>query len=89
MLANTSRDRPLVPAMRRAAEAFGRFYEAAADVADPRTARAGRAAPPRAGRDRHALAFETWRSLVESRVSPSSEAVELMSELVRSAAATR
>ena len=67
MLANTSRDRPLVPAMRRPAEAFGLFYDAAAEALI-------RGRPERGTRRRrvraaigHALAFETWRSLVEEQ----------------------
>ena len=82
MLANTSRDRPLVPAMRRAAEAFGLFYEAAAEALI-------RGRPERGARRRrvraaigHALAFETWRSLVEEQGLSADQAVELIGGLV-------
>ena len=82
MLANTSRDRPLVPAMRRAAEAFGLFYDAAAEALI-------RGRPERGTRRRrvraaigHALAFETWRSLVEEQGLSIDQAVELIGGLV-------
>ncbi|MGH2953522.1 MAG: TetR/AcrR family transcriptional regulator [Solirubrobacterales bacterium] len=85
MLANTSRDLPLVPAMRRAAEEFGRWYEVAGEALI-------RGRPERGARRRrakaaigHALAFETWRSLVREQGLSDRDAVELMSGLVAAA----
>lgn len=85
MLANTSRDLPLVPAMREAAEAFGLFYGVAAEALM-------RGRPERGARRRrvraaigHALAFDTWRSLVGEQGLSTDEAVELMAGLVGAA----
>lgn len=89
MLENTSRDAPLVPAMAAAAEAFGRWYGVATDVlVSGRPERGARRRRVRAA-TAHALGFATWRSLVREQGLAVAEAVELMSELVRSAAATR
>lgn len=85
MLENTSRDLTLVPAMRTAAEAFGRFYGVAAEALM-------RGRPERGARRRrtgaaigHALAFDTWRSLVRAQGLGPDEAVELMAGLVAAA----
>jgi AcrR family transcriptional regulator len=85
MLENTSRDLPLVPAMRAAAEEFGRFYDVAGDALMRGRRERGR----RRGRVRaaigHALAFETWRSLVRQQRLSRSEAIELMEALAAAA----
>ena len=52
MLANTSRDRPLVPAMRRRGGGVRPLLRGRRRGVDPRAARAGGAPPARAGRDR-------------------------------------
>jgi AcrR family transcriptional regulator len=82
MLTNTSRDLPLVPAMRGAAEAFGIYYGVAGEALL-------RGRPERGARRRrvraaigHALAFGTWRSLVEDQGLSADEAVELIAGLV-------
>ncbi|MGH2988051.1 MAG: TetR/AcrR family transcriptional regulator [Solirubrobacterales bacterium] len=85
MLENTSRDLPLVPAMAKAAQEFGRWYDVAA-----RALMRGR--PERGARRRrvgvaigHALAFDTWRSLVRDQGLKPDEAVALMAGLAAAA----
>jgi AcrR family transcriptional regulator len=85
MVDKTTRDLALVPALRPSMEALRRWLDAAAD-----TILRGR--PERGARRRrlraavgHALAYETWRSLVRhQRMSPS-EAIQLMEALVAAA----
>jgi AcrR family transcriptional regulator len=84
MLEKTTRDVALVPAMRPAMEAFGGWFEGAAEALlrghPKRGVRRQRAAIG------HALSFETWRSLVREQHLSRSEAVELMTRLVALAA---
>ena len=85
MLENTSRDLPLVPAMREAAEEFGRFYGVAAEaLLRGRPERGARRRQARAAIG-HALAFDTWRSLVRAQGLGPDEAVELIAGLVAAA----
>jgi AcrR family transcriptional regulator len=85
MLEKTTRDVELVPALRPAMEAFGTWFEAA-------TAALVRGRPERGARRRrvrgaigHALAFDTWRSLVHREDLTTPEAVELMANLAAGA----
>jgi AcrR family transcriptional regulator len=85
MLEKLTRDVALVPAMQPPMEAFQGWLLAAAD-----TVLRGR--PERGARRRriraavgHAMAFETWRSLVRHHGLSRSEAVELMQGLVDAA----
>jgi hypothetical protein len=85
MLENTSRDVALVPALRESVEAFGLFYAAATDVLIAgRRERGARRRRARAAIG-HALAYETWRSLVRDQGLGREEAVELMAGLVGAA----
>jgi AcrR family transcriptional regulator len=86
MLENTSRDIALVPALRPSMEAFAGWLQGAADAIL-------RSRPEHGARRRrlratvgHALAFETWRSLVHEQHLSEREAIELMLELVTVAA---
>jgi hypothetical protein len=86
MLENTTRDVALVPALQPSMEAFGAWFGPAADALL-------RGRPERGGRRRrvcaaigHALAFETWRSLVRHQGLSSAQAIELMEGLVAAAA---
>ncbi|MGH2951476.1 MAG: TetR/AcrR family transcriptional regulator [Solirubrobacterales bacterium] len=89
MLANVIRDRPLVPALRRPAERFLRWYEDAGEVLM-------RGRPTRGARRRrtkaaigHALAFETWASLAREQGLSERDAIELMAGLIAAAGAAR
>jgi AcrR family transcriptional regulator len=85
MLENTSRDVALVPALRESVEAFGLFYSAATDVLIAgRRERGARRRRTRAAIG-HALAYETWRSLVRDQGLEPEDAVELMAGLVGAA----
>jgi len=86
MLEKTTRDVALVPALRPSMEAFRGWFDAAADALL-------RGRPERGARRRrlraavgHALAFETWRSLVRHRGMSQSETIELMEALAGAAA---
>ncbi len=81
MLEKTTRDAALVPALRPAMEAFAGWYEVAADALV-------RGRPDRGARRRrlrasigHALAFDTWRSLVRDQGLSTAEAIEMMAAL--------
>ena len=82
MVGLLTRDAALVPSMRLQFQAFGAYFEAAAD-----TLLRGR---PERGTARlrvraalgHALAFETWRSLVRRHGLRDAEAIELMRAMV-------
>jgi AcrR family transcriptional regulator len=85
MLERTTRDVALVPALRPSMEAFQGWLAAAADAIL-------RGRPERGARRRrvrvavgHALAFETWRSLVSHQGLARSETIELMAALVHAA----
>lgn len=86
MIEKTTRDAPLVAAMRAPMEAFAAYLAAARDALV-------RGRPELGARRRrvsavigHALEFDTWRSLVRGHGLSDAEAVELMA---RVAAATR
>jgi AcrR family transcriptional regulator len=87
MLEKTTRDAPLVPAMRAPAEAMAAWRaEALATIARGRPERGARRRRVAAAIG-HAISFATWRSLVrEQGISPS-QAVDLMCGLVGLAAA--
>jgi AcrR family transcriptional regulator len=85
MLEKVTRDAALVPALRAPMEAFRGWLDAAADAIL-------RGWPQRGARRRHvraaighALAFETWRSLVRQQGMSRSETIELMEALVAAA----
>ncbi len=89
MLEKTTRDAPLVPAMRSAVESMGAWFaEAVATILLGR--------PERGARRRrvetaigHAVSFASWRSLVREQGLSNSEAVDLMHGLVGLAAGER
>jgi AcrR family transcriptional regulator len=81
MLEKTTRDLTLVPALRPSMDAFGGWLDAAADaILRGRPERGGRRRRLRAAVG-HALAFETWRSLVRHQGISQSETIELMEAL--------
>jgi AcrR family transcriptional regulator len=85
MLEQTTRDVPLVPALRPSMEAFGGWLDLAADaIVHGRTERGTRRRVRAAVG--HALAFESWRSLVREQRVSQAEAIELMAGLVTVAA---
>jgi AcrR family transcriptional regulator len=78
MLENVTRDLALVPALRPSMEAFQGWLDAAADaLLSGRPERGARRRRKRAAVG-HALAFETWRSLVRQQGMSRSETIELM-----------
>lgn len=82
MLERTRRDVALVPALRSSMEAFDGWRDAAADeIVRGRPERGRRRRGVRAAVG-HALAFETWRSLVRDQDLSVHEAIELMARLV-------
>jgi AcrR family transcriptional regulator len=85
MLENTSRDAPRVPAMAGAVKAFRAFYDIAADALMTGRRERGRRRERVRAAIGHALAFETWRSLVREQGLEADEAVGLMAELVAAA----
>jgi len=85
MLEKTTRDVALVPALRPAMDAFGGWFDAAGDaLVSGRPERGARRRRVRAAVG-HALAFETWRSLVREQPLSETEAIELMAAVVRAA----
>ena len=85
MLDNVTRDLALVPGLRPSMEAFQGWLDAAADaLLRGRPERGARRRRKRAA-VRHALAFETWRSLVSHQSMSRSEAIELMEALAAAA----
>ncbi len=85
MLERTTRDLPLVPALRPSMEAFlGWLGEAAETILRGRPERGVRRRRGRAAVG-HALAFETWRSLVRHQGLSRSETIELMEALAAAA----
>jgi hypothetical protein len=85
MLENTTRDLALVPALRPSMDALRGWLDAAADaIVGGRPERGGRRRRLRAAVG-HALAFETWRSLVRHQGMSQSEAIELMETLAAAA----
>jgi AcrR family transcriptional regulator len=86
MLEKTTRDVALVPALRPAMERFAAWFGPAADaIVRGRAERGARRRRVRAAVG-HALAFETWRSLVRDQGLPQSQAIEMMEALVAVAA---
>jgi AcrR family transcriptional regulator len=87
MLETTTRDVALVPALRPSMEAFAGWVGQAADsIVQRRLERGVRRRRVRAAVG-HALAFDTWRSLVREQRLSQSDAIELMERLVAVAAA--
>lgn len=87
MLERTTRDAPLVPAMRPAVESMaGWFVEAVATIARGRPERGARRRRVEAAIG-HAITFATWRSLVREQGLAPPRAVDLMCGLVGLAAA--
>ncbi len=89
MLEKTTRDVATTPALQPSMELFGQWFGAATEVLV-------RGRPERGARRRrvkgaigHALAFETWRSLVRAQGLAGGEAVELMVSLVAGTARPR
>lgn len=86
MLEKTTRDAPLVPAMRPVMEVVGAWFEEAVEtLARGRPERGARRRRARAALG-HALSFPTWRSLVRDQGLSEAEAVGLMAGLVDVAA---
>jgi AcrR family transcriptional regulator len=85
MLERTTRDVALVPALQPPMEAIRRWLDAAADaILRGRPQRGARRRRLRAA-VRHALAFETWRSLAIHQGLSRSETIELMEALATAA----
>jgi hypothetical protein len=85
MLEKTTRDLALVPALQPSMEALRSWFDAAADATlRGRPERGARRRRVRAA-VRHALAFETWRSLARHQRLSQSETIELMEALVAAA----
>jgi AcrR family transcriptional regulator len=82
MLVRTTRDAPLVAALRPSMGAFAGWLESVTDaLLDGRSVPPGREPVVRAALA-HALAFATWRSLVREQGLAPPEAVDLMAGLV-------
>jgi len=87
MLAGIERDRDSIPGVESHMAPFDTFFEQAAEALSAGWgARGGRARLVRTA-VRHALAFETWDSLVRDGGATRPQAVELMRALVERAAA--
>lgn len=84
MLEPTSRDASLVPAMARPVEARLAYLDRAREILLKGRSERGRSRS--AAAIGHALAFETWRSLVRDQGLDDAEAVELMARTVAEAA---
>lgn len=83
MLERTTRDAPLVPAMRSAVERMSAWFaEAIATIVRGRPERGARRRRVE-GAVGHAVSFATWRSLVRDQGLSDSEAVDLMQGLVK------
>jgi len=82
MLENNTRDVALVPALRPSMDAFLAYFDAAAEVLMEGRRLRGRARARARAAIGHALAFETWRSLVRRQGLRRREAVALMARLV-------
>jgi AcrR family transcriptional regulator len=86
MLEKTTRDAPLVPAMRAAVESMGDWFaEAVATIVRGRPERGARRRRIEAAVG-HAVSFATWRSLVRDQGLSDAEVVDLMHGLVALAA---
>lgn len=82
MLANIHRDMELVPAVRRSTAPFQDYMAAAREVLLSGRSARGRPAHTTRAAVGHALAFYTWRSLVQEQGCSRAQAVALMSALV-------
>ena len=82
MLENNTRDVALVPALRPSMDAFLAYFDTAAEVLMEGRRLRGRARAQVRAAIGHALAFETWRSLVRRQGLRRREAVALMARLV-------
>ena len=87
MLARTTRDAPLVPAMDGPRQAMEAVFAAMRDELLRGRRERGRRRERIAAAIGHALAFNTWRSLVVDQGLERDEAIRLMRELVAAAAA--
>src|SRR5689334_21946195 len=85
MLTLVTRDAPLMPEAGPAQEVFIRHFEALHEALMRGRGARGKARRRVAGAIGHALAFETWRSLVREQGLGRDEAVELMAALVAAA----
>ncbi|HEX9967420.1 MAG TPA: helix-turn-helix domain-containing protein [Solirubrobacterales bacterium] len=86
MLEKTTRDAPVVPAMRPAVESMGAWFaEAVATIVRGRPERGARRRRVEAAVG-HAIAFATWRSLARDQGLADAEVVGLMCGLVGAAA---
>ena len=84
MIGLLTRDAALTPSMRTQFQAFSAYFEAAADtLLRGRPERGAARRRLRAGLG-HAVAFETWRSLVQRQGLTDAEAVELVRAMVTS-----
>jgi hypothetical protein len=79
------RDETLVPSVRRRLRDFHGYLRVAQDVLMAGRKLRGRAADRTRAAIGHAVAFSTWRSLIEEQRLPLDEAVALMCRLVRDA----
>jgi AcrR family transcriptional regulator len=86
MLERTSRDAPLVPAMAGPAGARLAYLERMRDLLVKGRPERGRSRSRVAAAIGHALAFETWRSLVREQDLTDVEAIDLMARMVAGAA---
>ncbi len=89
MLSNVLRDAELVEALRPTLAPLQGFLADAAEVLAVGWRARGRRRSVLAASLRHALDFQTWRSLTAGGVIGRSEAIELVSALVEAAAAPR
>jgi AcrR family transcriptional regulator len=88
MLEKTTRDAPMVPAMRSAVDRMGAwFVDAIATILRGRPERGARRRRVEAAIG-HAISFATWRSLVRDQDLSKPEAVDLMQGLIVLAAKT-
>jgi hypothetical protein len=83
MIELLTRDAELLPSMRTQFATFGRYFGAAADaLLRGRPERGAARRRVRAGLG-HAVAFETWRSLVRRQGLTDAQAIELVRAMVR------
>jgi AcrR family transcriptional regulator len=87
MMENLLRDAPTAPVVRELMGGFWGMLDAAGDVLIAGTGTRGRARRRTAAAIGHALEFSTWLSLTREQGLDDSQAVELMSGLVKGASA--
>jgi AcrR family transcriptional regulator len=83
MVEKTTRDAATVPALQPPMAAFGRWFEAAAEVLVKGTPGRGARRRRRRAAIGHALSFATWRSLVREQGLTQAEAAALMAGLAQ------